>query len=83
MVSGGEMVVEKLTADQLKELLTSLNLNQYQNLIASNEITAEFLSLCENAEDVRELGIKNSVHARALFNAVKKLDSSKYNLYHT
>jgi len=71
VISGSEMDVKDLTADQLKELLISLNMKEYEHLVVSKKITGEFLSLCENVEHVKELGIEKSIHAKTLLNVVR------------
>ena len=67
--------VESFSAKKIVGLLESLSLNQYSDLVTNKAITGELLSLVESVEDLKLLGIENTMHAKLLLKKLKEMQN--------
>ena len=67
--------VESFSAKKIVGLLESLSLNQYSDLVTNKAITGELLSLVESVEDLKQLGIENTMHAKLLLKKLKEMQN--------
>jgi predicted transcriptional regulator len=61
----------KLTVAQVGELLAQNALSQYIEVLQTNEADGSLLDVCEEIDDLLELGITNKLHRRKLFHLIQ------------
>jgi len=70
--SGDQTNLKDYTKDELKQFLESLDLQIYVPLVENDTMTGKLLSVCEEEEDLKLLGVENKLHARLLLKEVKR-----------
>ena len=63
---------EYLSQEDISDLLTSLGLGQYLQLVASKTIRGNFLGVCDDIEDLKTLGINDDKLARVLLKEITR-----------
>ena len=64
------------TAKDIRDLLNSLHLSEYLPLVDNYKITGDLLSACDTWENLVDLGISKSVHAKLLLRSIEELQSA-------
>jgi len=70
--SGDQTNLRDYTKDELKQLLETLDLQLYEPLVENKIMTGKLLSVCEEEEDLKLLGVENKLHARLLLMEIKR-----------
>ena len=64
--------LERLDEEGVSEVLRSLGLGQYTHLVASKIINGTLLSNCKTSDNLKSLGIKNTVHRKVLLQEIDR-----------
>ena len=68
-----EYSLDSFSDDEIRDLLINLRLKQYLPLVSNASITGDLLSVVENADDLKDMGIDDPVHAKMLLKTIKEM----------
>ncbi len=75
-LSANNKQLSELSGAEVESLLCALQLSKYVSCFRTNEVTGSMLQHCDELEEVKELGISITLHAKTLFQKVQEFKVS-------